>query len=75
MISSPEGKNGGMRTIQLGLGWFAEQSGGLNRFYGGLVRHLPDAGVEVRGLVTGSPAVAGLAKFAGWASGSFMFLD
>lgn len=58
MISSPEGKNGGMRTIQLGLGWFAEQSGGLNRFYGGLVRHLPDAGVEVRGLVTGSPAVA-----------------
>jgi Glycosyltransferase len=47
-----------MRSLQLGMGWFDEQPGGLNRVYFELLRHLPEAGVEVRGLVTGSAAVA-----------------
>ena len=47
-----------MRTLQLGMGWFNEQPGGLNRVYFELLRHLPEVGVEARGLVAGSAAVA-----------------
>ncbi|WP_226833967.1 glycosyltransferase family 4 protein [Acidithiobacillus ferrooxidans] len=47
-----------MRTLQLGMGWFSEQPGGLNRVYFELLRHLPEVGVEARGLVAGSAAVA-----------------
>ncbi|MBW7933321.1 MAG: glycosyltransferase family 4 protein [Gemmatimonadaceae bacterium] len=46
-----------MRTIQLGMEWLGEKTGGLNRVYHELVRRLPEAGVEVRGLVVGSDAV------------------
>jgi len=49
---------GAMHTLQVGKGWFPEQSGGLNRYYHELLRHLPAAGVEVSGLVAGSPDVA-----------------
>ena len=45
-------------TLQIGMGWFSEQAGGLNRFYYDLLRHLPQVGIEVRGLVAGSPTVA-----------------
>lgn len=45
-------------TLQLGKGWFPEQSGGLNRYYHGLLQHLPGAGVQVNGLVAGSDQVA-----------------
>ncbi|GGH09234.1 glycosyltransferase family 4 protein [Silvibacterium dinghuense] len=47
-----------MRTLQLGNDWFGERQGGLNRVYSELLRHLPGANVEVRGLVAGSPGVA-----------------
>lgn len=46
-----------MKTLQLGEGWFPESAGGLNRMYYELLRHLPRSGVEVSGLVTGSPRV------------------
>jgi glycosyltransferase involved in cell wall biosynthesis len=39
------------------LEWFPERPGGLNRVFYDLVRHLPEAGVEVTGLVTGSGEV------------------
>jgi glycosyltransferase involved in cell wall biosynthesis len=45
-------------TLQLGKGWFPEQSGGLNRYFHGLLQHLPAAGVRVNGLVAGSDQVA-----------------
>ncbi len=45
-------------TLQLGKGWFPEQSGGLNRYFHGLLQHLPAAGVQVSGLVAGSDQVA-----------------
>lgn len=48
---------GSMATLQLGKGWFPEQSGGLNRYYHGLLQHLPAAGVSVNGLVAGSDQV------------------
>ncbi|WP_322022572.1 glycosyltransferase family 4 protein [Burkholderia sp. BCC1977] len=38
--------------------WFPERAGGLDRMYYSLVGALPGAGVEVRGLVAGSPKVA-----------------
>ena len=47
-----------LHTLQVGKGWFPEQSGGLNRYYHELLRHLPAAGVEVTGLVAGSEQVA-----------------
>jgi asparagine synthase (glutamine-hydrolysing) len=46
-----------LRTLQLGMEWFPEKPGGLNRVYFELMRHLPDTGVEVHGLVAGSDEV------------------
>ncbi len=46
-----------LHTLQIGKGWFPEQSGGLNRYYHELLRHLPATGVEVTGLVAGSAEV------------------
>lgn len=40
-------------TLQLGMGWFPQQAGGLNRVYYNLMKYLPGVGVDVRGLVTG----------------------
>ena len=47
-----------MRTLQLGMGWFPEQAGGLNRVYYHLIRSLPQVGVSAQGLVAGSPDLA-----------------
>jgi glycosyltransferase involved in cell wall biosynthesis len=53
---------GGIRTLQLGMNWFPEQPGsGADRMFYGLARHLPPAGVDVDGLVTGSSQVDGTA--------------
>ena len=38
--------------------WFGENAGGLNRVYAQLVRELARDGVELHGLVAGSPGVA-----------------
>ncbi len=46
-----------LRTLQLGNDWFGERQGGLNRVFSELLKHLPDAGVQVRGLVAGSRRV------------------
>jgi glycosyltransferase involved in cell wall biosynthesis len=40
-------------ALQVGGGWFPEEAGGLNRFYYDLLHHLPEAGVQCRGLVAG----------------------
>jgi len=46
-----------LRAMQLGLSWFAEKPGGLDRYFGELITHLPQAGVSCRGFVMGSPHV------------------
>lgn len=46
-----------VRTLQLGMEWFPEKPGGLNRVYYELVKHLPRASVEVHGLVAGTAQV------------------
>jgi glycogen synthase len=46
-----------LMTLQIGMGWFPEQTNGLNRYYYDLLRHLPQVGVAVRGLVVGTPRV------------------
>ncbi len=48
-----------LRTLQLGLGWFPEQPGGLERYYYELVSRLPAHGVGVEGLVTGTAGLDG----------------
>lgn len=59
---APERVGGGARatlqTLQLGMEWFSEQAGGLNRVYGHLVNELARSGVELHGLVAGSVDVA-----------------
>jgi len=47
-----------LQTLQLGMEWFGENAGGLNRVYAQLVRELSRDGVELHGLVAGSPHVA-----------------
>lgn len=47
-----------LQTVQLGKGWFPEQSGGLNRYFHGLLQNLPSVGVTSAGLVAGSDQVA-----------------
>jgi glycosyltransferase involved in cell wall biosynthesis len=46
-----------LRTLQLGMAWFAEQAGGLDRYYFELLAALGRRGVATRGLVVGSPKV------------------
>ncbi|HKH94236.1 MAG TPA: glycosyltransferase family 4 protein [Gemmatimonadaceae bacterium] len=47
-----------LQTLQLGMEWFSEKAGGLNRMYMQLVGELTRSGVELHGLVAGSPDVA-----------------
>jgi glycosyltransferase involved in cell wall biosynthesis len=58
------------QILTIGMGWFGEEPGGLNRMYAGLLGSLEGNGVAVRGLVAGSPkatvpAPASLSFFAG----------
>jgi glycogen synthase len=46
-----------LRTVQVGMSWFAERPGGLDRYFCELLRHLPAAGVDAHGLVMGSAQV------------------
>ena len=61
-----------IHTLQLGMGWFPEQAGGLNRVYYNLMRFLPEAGVSVQGLVAGSSDLAAQTdgQVEGFASGA-----
>lgn len=45
------------KTLQIGLEWFPERRGGLNRVYYDCVRYLPSAGIEICGLVAGASNV------------------
>ena len=47
-----------LQTLQIGMEWFGEKPGGLNRVYGQLVHELARDGVELHGLVAGSADVA-----------------
>jgi len=46
-----------MKILQIGEGWFPEEAGGLNRYYYDCAQSLPQAGIEVNGLVAGSSNV------------------
>ena len=47
-----------MRTLFIGMGWFPEESGGVNRYYYGSSHYLSEVEVDIRGLITGSEQVA-----------------
>lgn len=47
-----------IKSLQIGMHWFPERAGGLDRMYYSLVGALPGAGVAVRGLVAGTEKVA-----------------
>jgi len=46
-----------MKILQLGTSWFPEEAGGLARIYYGCINYLPQVGVDVKGLVTGSDRI------------------
>ena len=46
-----------MDVLQIGKGWFPEESGGLNRYFYDCVRYLPSPDMSFQGLVTGSSQV------------------
>ena len=46
-----------LRSLHVGMGWYEEQPGGLNRMVANLLHHLPEAGVATRGLVAGRAEV------------------
>ena len=43
-----------MQTLQIGMGWFPEQAGGLNRYYYDCHKYFPDAEIDFDGLVAGN---------------------
>lgn len=47
-----------MKTLQIGMSWFPEQPEGVSRYYYDCIRNLPNASVEIQGLVTGSEEAA-----------------
>jgi glycosyltransferase involved in cell wall biosynthesis len=44
-------------SLQIGMHWFGERPGGLDRMFKAMIDSLPAQGVNVRGLVAGSPDV------------------
>ncbi|MGF6777654.1 glycosyltransferase family 4 protein [Paraburkholderia sp. GAS334] len=46
-------------SLQIGMHWFGERPGGLDRVFKALIESLPAQGVNVRGLVAGSTRVFG----------------
>ncbi|MEY4520454.1 MAG: hypothetical protein RLZZ499_3054 [Cyanobacteriota bacterium] len=46
-----------MKTIQLGLEWFPEGGGGLDRYYYDCCQYLPQADIQVTGLLAGSEKI------------------
>jgi glycosyltransferase involved in cell wall biosynthesis len=46
-----------IESLQIGMHWFAERPGGLDRVFMALIESLPSVGVDVRGLVLGSERV------------------
>jgi glycosyltransferase involved in cell wall biosynthesis len=47
-----------LKTLQIGLDWFPERAGGLQRYFYDLMLAAPSEGVDVAGVVTGSPRIA-----------------
>jgi glycosyltransferase involved in cell wall biosynthesis len=46
-----------MKSIQIGLEWFPEQGGGLDRYYYDCCQYLPQADINITGLLAGSDKV------------------
>jgi glycosyltransferase involved in cell wall biosynthesis len=46
-----------VKTLQIGMGWFTEQPGGLDRYFYDCYHYLPQADINVMGLLAGSNKV------------------
>ena len=47
-----------MQTLQIGNDWITDRPGGLNRYYGEMLAHLPEHGIQVHGMVLGREQIA-----------------
>lgn len=58
-VQSAKPKPTDFRVLQIGMSWFPEQAGnGLDRVFHALAQTLPETGVQISGVVVGSPRVA-----------------
>ncbi|MEM9510511.1 MAG: glycosyltransferase family 4 protein [Cyanobacteria bacterium P01_E01_bin.35] len=46
-----------MKTLQVGMGWFPDRAGGLNRYYYDCANYFPSANLQFDGLVAGTEKV------------------
>jgi glycosyltransferase involved in cell wall biosynthesis len=46
-----------LTTLQIGMGWFPDRPGGLDRYYYDCCQYLPQADIQVTGLLAGSEKV------------------
>jgi glycosyltransferase involved in cell wall biosynthesis len=46
-------KGNNVRVLMIGMGWFPQQAGGLNRVFQACATHLPAEGIDNKGLVVG----------------------
>ena len=46
-----------MKTLQIGMGWFLDRAGGLDRYYYDCVNYFPSADIQFDGLVAGGANV------------------
>ncbi|MEM7757804.1 MAG: glycosyltransferase family 4 protein, partial [Cyanobacteria bacterium P01_A01_bin.40] len=46
-----------MKTLQVGMGWFSDRAGGLNRYYYDCANYFPSANLQFDGLVAGTEKV------------------
>jgi len=47
-----------LKALQIGLDWLPERAGGLQRYFYDLIQAAPARGIDVKGIVAGSPKVA-----------------
>ena len=46
-----------MKPLQIGIGWFSDRPGGLNRYYYDCANYFPTADIQFDGLVAGKTNV------------------
>ncbi|MEL6582149.1 MAG: glycosyltransferase, partial [Cyanobacteria bacterium J06621_12] len=46
-----------MKTLQIGMGWFPERAGGLNRYYYDCANHFAAADMQFDGMVAGANSI------------------
>src|ERR1700722_14739948 len=61
LVMAVEGGGGGcVRSLQIGISWAVHVAGGSCRVFADLIKHLPENGIEVTGIVSAPTDVSAL---------------